>query len=424
MFIHVVKSGESLYTIAKKYKVSQEKIISDNELNPSQYLVIGQNIVILEGVREHKVVPGQSLYSIARDYRITVSDILKSNPGLTQQIQPGQIIVIPPKTNKLGWIYTNGYTFPNIDSEVLKKTLPYLSYISIFSYEVNEDGSLTTIDDTEIIKQAREAGVAPMMVITNLSKEGGFSSDLVKTILNDKGIKATLTKNILDTLKNKNYYGLDIDFEYIYPQDRENYNDFLRNITKTLNDQGYTVTTALAPKEKGDKIGVLYEAHDYPVHGELVDHVIIMTYEWGYTYGPPQAVAPANEVRKVIEYAITVIPNEKIFMGVPNYGYDWTLPYVKGTAAKTITNTEAVDIARREGGEIKYDTIALSPYFNYYDDLEKEHVVWFEDARSIYDKLAISDYYDLGGVSYWTINKYFPQNWLVLKSLFDIKKLL
>jgi spore germination protein len=66
----------------------------------------------------------------------------------------------------------------------------------------------------------------------------------------------------------------------------------------------------------------LYQGHDYPVHGALVDHVIIMTYDGGYTFGPPMAVAPLNEVVKVLNYAVTAIPREKIFMGIPNYGYD------------------------------------------------------------------------------------------------------
>ena len=74
--------------------------------------------------------------------------------------------------------------------------------------------------------------------------------------------------------------------------------------------------------------------------------------------------------------------------------------------------------------QIQYDVVAQSPFFNYYDDKGKQHVVWFEDARSIYAKLRLVNEFKLSGVSYWTIAKYFPQNWLVLNSLFDVKKLL
>ncbi len=426
IIIHVVKPGESIYSIAQSYGVSPSKIISDNELTNPNQLVVGQTLVILGGLRKHRVVAGESIYTIARDYGVSVGDILEVNPQLSSpdQVFPGQILNIPPREMKLGEIEVNGYTFPNIDTEVLNKTLPYLTYLSIFSYQVNADGSLNPIDDEPLIEAARAQNVAPLMVITNLEEGEGFSSDITAAVLNDEEIQEALLNNIIEVLEAKNYYGLDIDFEYLYPEDREDYNEFLRKTVKRLSELGYIVVTSLAPKISADQEGILYEAHDYPVHGELVDHVILMTYEWGYTFGPPLPVAPINEVRKVLNYAVTVIPREKILMGVPNYGYDWTLPYRRGTSARVVSNTGAVDLARREGVAIQYDEVAQAPFIRYYDDEGKQHIVWFDDARSINAKLGLVNDYDLGGVSYWTIGKYFPQNWLVLSSLYDVVKVI
>ncbi len=426
MRIHVVKPGESIYLIAKQYKVSPQKIISDNELENPEQLVIGQTLVILEGNRSHKVVSGENLYSISRDYKLTVEELLYANPQIANpsMIFAGQIISIPPRTINFGAIEVNGYAFPNIDMEVLRKTLPSLTYLSIFSYQVKPDGSLTTIQDTPLINAARAAGVAPLMVITNIKEGGSFDSDLAHTILTDISVQNNLIENITKTLKDKSYYGLDIDFEYIYDYDREKYNNFLRRITAALRPLGYTVTTAVAPKTSADQLGVLYQGHDYPIHGALVDHVIIMTYEWGFTYGPPMAVAPLNQVRRVINYAVTAIPRNKIFMGIPNYGYDWTLPYRPGTAARALSNPSAVQLAYEVGANIQYDPVAQSPFFNYYDESGKQHVVWFEDARSILAKLELVNEYRLGGISYWTIGRYFPQNWLVLNSVYQVKKVL
>lgn len=426
MIIHVVKSGESLYSIAKRYGVSYEKVVRDNELETPNRLVIGQTIVILEGERQHRVAPGESMYSIARKYGVTVNQILAANPQITNPaaIRVGQVLVIPERTSKLGTIEVNGYTFPNTSMEVIRKTLPYLTYLSIFSYEVNPDGTLRTINDEPLIRAARQARVAPLMVITNMEAGGGFSSDVARSILRNEGNQDRLINNVINNLKSKNYYGLDIDFEYIYPEDREYYNRFLRKVVSRLKPLGYTVTTALAPKTSAEQKGVLYEAHDYPVHGALTNHVILMTYEWGFTYSPPQAVAPINEVRKVLNYAVTAIPRNKILMGIPNYGYDWTLPYKEGTAARTVSNTGAVRLALNENTAIKYDEKAQSPFFNYYDDNRRQHEVWFEDARSINAKLRVAHEYGLAGVSYWTIGRYFPQNWLVLRSLYDVRKVL
>ncbi|MDF2893011.1 MAG: spore gernimation protein [Clostridia bacterium] len=425
MIIHVVKPGESLYSIARFYGATPNRVASENELADPSKLVVGQTLVITEGTSKHKVQSGQSIYVIASQYNVSVRDILAANPSLTNpaQLSVGQIINIPISTEKRGTIEVNGYSFPNINMDVLRKTLPYLTYLSIFSYEVNADGSLKPINDQPLIDAARAAGVAPLMVITNLS-ESGFNSDLARTILTNTTVQDTLINNVIENLRSKRYYGLDIDFEYIYPENREDYNNFLRKVVNRLRPLGYSVTTALAPKTSADQKGLLYEAHDYPVHGALADHVILMTYEWGYTFGPPLAVAPINEIRKVLNYAVTAIPRNKIFMGIPNYGYDWTLPYVQGSRAETLSNTQAVDLALRENAAIQYNEVSQAPYFNYYDDNKKQHVVWFEDARSIEAKLNLADEYDLGGVSYWTIGRYFPQNWLVLNSMYDIAKVL
>jgi spore germination protein len=426
LIIHVVKPGESLYSISRSYNVSPNKVAADNELENPDRLVVGQTLVILEGVRKHTVASGQTFYSIAVTNGLTISELAAANPQVANPslIYPGQVLNIPSSTRKLGTIEVNGYTFPNINMEVLRKTLPNLTYLSIFSHEVKEDGTLTAINDTPLIEAARQAKVAPLLVITNLSPGGGFSSDLAHTILSSVQLQDTLLNNVLQTLRTKNYYGLDIDFEYIYPADRQLYNNFLRKAVEKLKPLGYSVTTALAPKVSADQKGLLYEAHDYPVHGQLASHVILMTYEWGYTFGPPMAVSPLNAVRRVLDYAVTAIPRDKILMGIPNYGYDWTLPYQSGTRAATVSNVGAVDLAARFGGEIQYDAVSQAPFFNYYDSNAKQHVVWFEDARSIRAKLQLVNELRLSGISYWTIGRYFPQNWLVLNSLYNIKKVI
>ena len=113
------------------------------------------------------------------------------------------------------------------------------------------------------------------------------------------------------------------------------------------------------------------------------------------------AVAPLESVRRVLDYAVSEIPADKIYMGLPNYGYDWTLPYKQGeTRAKLVGNEEAVDIARRYGAEIRYDEAAATPYFEYTEN-GNAHIVWFEDARSWAAKLALIPEYGLLGAGVW-----------------------
>lgn len=426
LIIYTVTPGDSVYSIARKYGVSPSEITQANRLENPDALVVGQTLVIPGNFTAHTVSAGESMFSIARDYGVSLSALLRANPGITnyERLQIGETVIVPVRPPKLGTIYVNGYAFPNIRMEVLQDTLPYLTYLSIFSYQVRADGSLITINDTPLIEAARRANVAPMMVITNIEEGASFSSALANSILISEQVQNTLIENIISVLQSKNYFGLDVDFEYIYPEDRENYNNFMRKLSSRLRALGYILTVALAPKLSAGQTGLLYEAHDYPVQGALVDHVILMTYEWGYTFGPAESVSPINKVAQVLDYAVTAIPSEKILMGMPNYGYDWTLPFIQGTAARTLTNTGAVTQALEVGARIRYDTTAQAPYYNYYDADRKRHEVWFDDARSVQARLKLVDDYDLGGVSYWTINRFFPANWIVLDSMYDVRKLL
>ena len=424
LLIYTVRSGDSIYSIAHRYGVSVQAITNDNQLQNPNQLVVGQALVIPVDATVHRVVAGESIYQIARNYGTTVAQILAVNPDITNpsSIHVGQNIVIPKQVGTSRKIDVNGYSFPSTNAGVIQNTLPYLTYLSIFAYQARADGSLVTIPDTPQITTAWRNNVAPMMVLTNILEGGSFNSDLAHTILTDEQVRNTLLDNVVATLNEKDYFGLDIDFEYIYPNDRQSYNDFLRMTVDRLHPLGYQVVTSLAPKTSASQTGLLYTAHDYPVHGRLADHVILMTYEWGYTYGPAQAVAPIDQVEKVLQYAVSVIPSQKILMGMPNYGYDWTLPFVQGSAARSITNREAVNLAAREGAQIKYDMKAQAPYFNYYDSSGREHEVWFDDARSIQARLRLVEKYNLGGVSYWTIGSYFRPNWVVLDSMYDINK--
>lgn len=421
MIIYVTQPGDSLYSVAREYNIPLSRLMEDNNAEDLLFLPVGLALIINNDIQNHTVKPGQSLYSIARSYGITPDEILAVNPQITSpdDIRPGDVIKIPLQSEKLGEIHVNGYAYTYISPQTLRRVLPSLTYISPFAYEVRADGSLSAIPDGFMIEEAEVNNTAPMMTIANLSPGGNFDGEILTGIVRENS--AIFFDNVLNVLKEKNYYGVNIDFEYIPGYLRGEYNEFTGKFTDILRENGYFSMTALAPKTRADQPGIIYEGHDYGLQGALVDKVILMTYEWGYTYGPPRAVAPINEVERVIQYALTEMPKEKIMMSIPNYGYDWTLPYRPGTAAKTVSNREAVMLASVYGAEIQFDETAKSPYF-YYTENGTEHIVWFEDARSVQAKLKLIDKYSLAGVSYWTVNTYFPQMYIIQNRMFDTIK--
>lgn len=425
MMIHVVTPGETPAAIARRYGIPLSRLLADNGLDPNQPLVVGQTLVILFADQTYTVQPGDTLDTVAQRYGTTVNQLLRNNPGLggDPALYPGQTLVITYQQEREGTLSINGYAYPFIQPSILRSTLPYLTGLSVFSYGFEADGTLVPADDEALLAAAGTYGVAPILVLTTLSRTGVFRSELAGQLLTDPVLQARVLDGVVAVMVEKGYAGVDVDFEFIPAGNAANFAAFVERLAARTREVGKFTMVALAPKTSADQPGLLYEAHDYAAIGAVADYVLLMTYEWGYTYGPPMAVAPLNRVREVLEFGVTQMPPEKIFMGIPNYGYDWPLPFVRGeTKARTIGVVEAVDIARRYGAEIQFDPVAQSPFFNYTDENGTAHEVWFEDARSIQRKLALIPELGLRGASYWTIMRPFPQNWAVLNALYNIRQ--
>ena len=423
----MVRPGDSVWSIARNFGVTPESIIDANKLGSSPELVIGQTLVIPSRERAYRVQVGDTIWSISRKFGVSPESIATLNDIQSPYIiYPGLVIRIPEKSKNYGYLEVNAFIQPSTpekEKRVLGEAIEYLTYVTPFSHHVTADGGLTSLNDDTILQVARDNKVAALMSVTNISGDN-FDTQLIDNILNNDQLQSTLISNILNLIKSKGYYGVVVDFERISPENREKYNNFLRKLVDALHPN-YIVVTALAPKTYDVTTGSWHGAHDYKAHGEIVDFVIIMTYEWGYTYGPPMAVAPYNSVRDVLDYAVTDIDPEKIRLGVPNYGYNWVLPFVQGESRATVVgNVGAVNLARDENVAIEFDEEARAPFFTFYDEDRREHIVWFEDARSIDAKLRLIEEYGLNGASYWTIMREFPQNWLVVISLYNIIKLI
>lgn len=424
MDIYVVKAGDSLFSIAQDYGVSLARLMADNQLSDPAQLVVGQTIVVRYPEAVYTVQPGDTLEAVARETGVPVRTLLQNNPNLRGEstIYPGQTLVLRFRGEKKGLLSVNGYAYPFIDKGLLQSQLPYLTNLTPFTYGITPAGGLVDLDDRALIAAARQMGVAPLMHLSTLTETGNFSNELASLVLNDMDVQDRLVEAVKAKLRERGYRGLDVDFEFVFPQDAGPYADFIARLRQELAPLGYPVIVALAPKTSAQQRGLLYEGHDYKALGQAADQLLLMTYEWGYTYGPPMAVAPLPNVRRVVEYALTEIPGNKLWLGVPNYGYDWPLPFVQGESkATSISNQYAVQLALRYGAEIQYDQTAQSPWFRYFDRQGREHEVWFEDARSIQAKLALIPQYGLYGAGYWNLMRPFPQNWLVLSGEYDIR---
>lgn len=373
------------------------------------------------------VQPGDTIDSIALALGVSAEQLIYDNQLIyPYELAVGQALFVDRNTrNATRAISVSGYAYPFISPWVLEQTLPFLSELPIFSYGFTAEGELLPPaygDDTWMIAEAMRFGTQPVLTLTPFGPDGNFNNRLIHSVVNNEAYKNNLIQNLLNTMDEKGYEGVDIDFEYILASDRDAFTAFVWEVAETMRANGYHTSVALAPKTSSEQTGLLYEGKDYRALGEAADHVLLMTYEWGYTYGPPMAVAPIHQVRRVVEYALTQIPSEKINLGIPNYGYDWPLPYVRGvTKATTINNVQAVRIAIAQGAVIQFDELSQSPFFTYISE-GTEHEVWFEDVRSLQEKFNLIKEYSLCGCGYWQIMQWFRANWLLLRNNFYILK--
>ena len=423
MKIHVVTAGDTVSSVAAQYGVSPTLLGQLNQVEDGR-LAVGQTLVVYEDAELYLVRQGDTLYGISRETGVPLRRLYQNNYflGGRERIRPGDKLVLSLNGEKRGTLGVNGYAYPFISQGLLEEELPYMTYLTPFTYGITPEGGLVPLGDEKLLAEAARYGIQPWLHLSTWNGER-FDSELGALILRRTDLQEELLAVIRRTVEEKGFDGVDVDFEFLPGERRRDYAAFIENLRRTLNPLGRTVVVALAPKTYADQPGLLYEAHDYGLLSAAADGVLLMTYEWGYTYGPPMAVAPLPQVKRVLDYALTEMPPEKIFLGVPTYGYDWPLPYERGrTRARSLSPTEAVALAMQYGAEIQFDSDAKAPWFRYTAADGVVHEVWFEDARSSLAKFSLAAERGLQGVGLWNLMRRAPQTYLVLNGAFTVEE--
>ncbi|MFO6495551.1 MULTISPECIES: glycosyl hydrolase family 18 protein [Bacillus] len=418
MFIYTVQPGDSLFVIGTNFGIAVDQIRLANGLAETN-LVPGQALLI--PLFTYTVQPGDSFYSIARQAFVSSESLQRANRSVTPgNMRPGMKLTIPdiPKKPITGLGY---YTLrnPQLDRELINNFAPYTTYLAFFEYHFSSDGSLSDLNDPPAVQTAWRRRVPPLMTVTNLT-ETGFSPSLAHQVLNQPEARNNLIENIFATISRKGYAGVNIDFEQIMEEDRDLFSGFLRRLKNRLQPAGYVLTVAVPPKTN-ENIAWL-KGYDYGGIGSASDLMFIMAYDWHHGASEPGPVAPIDEVRQTIQFALTKVPKQKIILGFPLYGYNWTLPYQPGTVSPGIANQDAVQLAMKHQAPIQYDKRYESPFFEYTDEQGKKHIVWFEDSRSIGKKMQLMREFDLDGGGVWQLTLSFPQGPWLLTKFFRVRR--
>lgn len=278
--------------------------------------------------------------------------------------------------------------------------------IATDTYNVDGLGNITGTVPQEQIEYANANKISTYAMISN-----SFNGNITKTLLESDINRQNLINNILDALKKNNYKGVNIDLEGIFYYNRDEFTQFIRDLYNTLHPQGFEVTVSIPSKIVDNPKDGGTGAYDYSEIGKFSDKVMIMTYDEHWSGGSPGAIASIGWVEKIINYAINVIPNDKIMLGLAAYAYDWAS---NGSNADAYTINQAYNKAYRNGVQVKWDPTSKSPYFNYTDNYGVYHSVWFENSTSIGYKLDLVNNYNLAGVAIWRLGLENADYWDVI----------
>ena len=269
MQIHVVRARETLYGVARQYGVSVTLLGRLNQVPVGGALAVGQTLVIYEPEQVHVVRPGETLAGIARREGVTVLSLYQNNYFLGGQpsILPDEELIIALKGERSGTLAVNGYAYPFIPRTLLHAVLPYMTYLTPFTYGITAEGGLVIPDDAWLVAAAAEYRAQPWMHLSTLTEAGSFDSRLGGALLENEATQARLIDAIVANMTAKGYRGLDVDFEYLEGRQAAAYAAFIEALRQRLDPLGWPVTVALAPKSGAGQKGLLYEGHDYAALG-------------------------------------------------------------------------------------------------------------------------------------------------------------
>ncbi|MEH7344916.1 LysM peptidoglycan-binding domain-containing protein [Bacillus sp. JJ1532] len=414
MSIHIVQRGDSLWAISKRYNVPIQSILNVNGLSANGIIIPGLALYIPDQalpIRSKIIAKGDSLWGLAQKYRTNINAILSANPGIqSNNLVVGQKINIPSPL-KLS-MQTLGFIIPFSPQSfipILKQVAKEISYLAIVSYSLTNEGyTYLAVDDTQVIKESKRLEITPLLMIRNFANQK-FSPELIGQVLENSVYRKNLINSLMNFITDKGYGGVSIDFEFIPPPRRQDFNTFLNELKTALGPLILHVNvhakTADLPQNR------IVGAYDYSAIGKAADIVAVMTIDYGYPTGPPNPVSPIWWIEDVIQYSISLINPKKLQMALPLYGYDWR---VIDNLTKAHSQLNAQNLAISSGALINYDLNSSTPSFNYWKGSER-HIVWFDDIRSFAEKYKLIDQYHLLGLTFWQLSLLFPQNWVYLE---------
>ncbi|MGE5584237.1 MAG: glycosyl hydrolase family 18 protein [Bacillota bacterium] len=291
-----------------------------------------------------------------------------------------------------------------------------ITHISPCWYSMDADGDIKSEEEGDTVKFARSSGTVLVPLIVNEK----FSPEVAHEILRTADTRRRAAGNIASLVVERGFDGINMDFEGAFLKgDRERYALLIAELARLLKPHGkhlsVDVVAQTAPPAPDDTGWA--QAYDYPGLAPLVDHLVIMGYDYSPAGGPPGPVAPLWWLEKVLDYVVTCVPRERIVMGLPFYGRHWTIEKGAASQGRGVDAKKAKEVLARPGLQSAWDERAACPVIRYYDG-DAEHVIYYEDVESLRLKLRLVRGRGIHGIAFWRLGSEDPAMWEVVRGEF------
>lgn len=287
-----------------------------------------------------------------------------------------------------------------------------LDVISPTWFQVSDDkGTLICRADAKYVEWAHKNGYKVWALLSNDFQ----NPEATKKLLNNTDARDNVIRQLLAFAALYKFDGINIDFENVNKDDRDALTQFVREATPFMKEQGLIVSIDVGVPDGSDNYSLCY---DRKALGEVVDYVMVMTYDQHWSTSPKAgSVAQVSWVEKNLQKTLEVVPKEKLLLGLPFYTRLWKEESSQDGKTKVSSQAMTMEAAKKaikdNNGTTKWDEESGQFYGEYKKD-NATYKVWLEDDNSINMKSALAQKYNLAGVASWSRTYETAEVWNVL----------
>ncbi|MDO5725954.1 MAG: glycosyl hydrolase family 18 protein [Tissierellia bacterium] len=299
------------------------------------------------------------------------------------------------------------YTYSKLDSTEGVMDLPGVNVVSPTWFSLSsKDGDLNDLGLISYVSQYKSLGKEVWIMFDN-AYEANITGEFLKNpIARQKAIKLALQKVI-----SYGANGINVDFEHIAIDDRDNFTQFMRELYPIFKEHDLTVSVDVTPRIYAD---VTKEPYDRKALADTVDYLILMAYDQHWASSPNAgSVAEHRWVENNLNVLFRSVPMEKFILGVPLYTRLWEEEAGK-VKSQSIGMQTAEDFVAKNEIALEWDEKAKQRVGSKLIG-NKLYSIWMEDAESLAHKAQLVTKYDLAGIASWRKGFETSDVWLSIK---------